>query len=50
MEQQGDDFRHRLREGFLAEAARRPDRIIVIDATQPVQDIHAAVCAAIWRP
>lgn len=30
MEQQGEAFHARVREGFLAEAARRPDRIVVV--------------------
>lgn len=32
LESRGDDFRARLRAGYLAEAARAPDRIAVIDA------------------
>ena len=31
MEQQGAEFHARVREGFLAEAARRPQEIVVID-------------------
>ncbi|MDZ4821804.1 MAG: dTMP kinase, partial [Planctomycetota bacterium] len=43
MEQQGDDFTSRLRSGFLAEAARQPDRIIVLDATQSIETVHAEI-------
>ena len=32
LESRGDEFRARLRAGYLAEAARTPDRIAVIDA------------------
>jgi dTMP kinase len=46
MEQQGDDFRARLRTGFLAEAARRPDRIVVIDANRPVEQVQADIRSA----
>jgi dTMP kinase len=46
MESQGDDFRHRLRDGFLAEAKRDPQRIAVIDASQTVEDVHTAMLAA----
>jgi dTMP kinase len=46
MEQHGQDFRQRLRTGFLAEAARRPDRITVIDASQSIDEVHARIRAA----
>jgi len=36
MEQQGDAFHARVRQGFLAEAARRPERIAVVDAGRPI--------------
>jgi len=49
MEQQGDAFRVRLREGFLQEAARRPDKIAVIDAAQTVEAVHADIRAAVER-
>ena len=34
MEQQGDEFHRRVREGFLAEAARQPEQITVVDASR----------------
>ena len=46
MEQQGDEFRQLLRTGFLAEARRDPDRIVVIDADQSVEAVHAEILAA----
>jgi dTMP kinase len=33
LENRGDEYRGRLRAGYLAESARRPDRIAVVDAT-----------------
>jgi len=43
MEQQGDAFHARVRQGFLVEAARQPDRIAVVDASQPVDRVQAAI-------
>jgi dTMP kinase len=43
MESQGDDFRRRLREGFRIEAARRPDKILVIDADRPIDIIQTEI-------
>jgi dTMP kinase len=45
MESQGNDFRHRLRSGFLDEATRSEGRIHVIGADRSVE----AVQAEIWR-
>ncbi|HJQ80059.1 MAG TPA: dTMP kinase [Lacipirellulaceae bacterium] len=45
MESQGPEYRRRLREGFLAEAARSEGRIHVIDANQAID----AVQSDIWR-
>lgn len=45
MESQGLEYRRRLREGFLAEAARSDGRIYVIDANQAID----AVQSDIWR-
>ena len=47
MEQQGDDFRDRLRQGFLSEAGRRPDQIVVIDAARPVAVVQADIRRAV---
>ena len=47
LENRGDAFRARLRAGYLAEAARRPDRIAVVDATGSPADVQANVRQAI---
>ena len=49
MEQQGDEFRARLRAGFLAEAERQPDLIAVINAGQSIKAVHADICSAAKR-
>ena len=49
MEAQGLEFQRRVRAGFLAEAARRPERIAVIDATQTPEEVHGDIVAAIRR-
>jgi dTMP kinase len=49
MEQQGDDFRQRLRAGFLAEAARKPDRIIVINADRSIDQVQTDIRTAAER-
>jgi len=49
MEQHGQEFRQRLRAGFLAEATRRPDRIVVIDASRSIEEVHTQICAAAER-
>ena len=43
MEQQGDAFRAALRAGYLAEAARQPERIVVIDASRTVEEVQAEI-------
>lgn len=45
MESQGDEYRERLRQGFLQEAARAPEQIHVIDAGQSIEAVHADI----WR-
>ncbi len=49
MESQGDEFRRKLREGFRIEAARRPDKILVIDADREVDVIQAEIRQAADR-
>lgn len=39
MERRGDDYRRRVREGFLAEGAANADRIHVIDAGRSVEEV-----------
>ena len=43
MEQQGDAFHARVREGFLTEAARRSAQIVVIDAARPIDQVQAEI-------
>jgi dTMP kinase len=43
MESKPRDFHERVREGFLTEARRRPDRISVIDATPGADEVQAAL-------
>lgn len=43
MEQQGAAFHARVREGFLIEAARAPDRITVVDASGTVEQVQTEI-------
>ncbi len=45
MESQGDDYRERVRAGFLLEAAKAPEQIHVIDAGQSIEVVQANI----WR-
>jgi len=47
LENRGDAYRGRLRAGYLAEAARRPQQIAVIDAARDTAAVQAAMRAAI---
>ena len=47
MESRGGEFRERIRQGFLAEARKRPAEIIVVPADLPVPEVHAQIIAAI---
>lgn len=46
MENRGVEYRERLRAGFLLEAQRRPE-VVVIDAGQSVETVHAAIVKAV---
>jgi dTMP kinase len=46
MESQGLEFLRRVRNGFLAEAARHPERMVVIDAAADPATVQAAIQAA----
>ncbi len=46
MELQGDAFHASVREGFLAEAARRPDEIVVVNAARPIEEVQEDIRAA----
>ena len=43
MEQRGLDFLARVRQGFLSEAARQPNRMLVIDASRPIEAIQSEI-------
>jgi dTMP kinase len=47
LENRGDAYRERLRAGFLAEAAREPVAIVVIDATGGPDEVAARIRAAV---
>ena len=46
MESQGDEFAQRVRRGYLTEAGRDPDRIIVIDAAREIEQVQFDIRAA----
>lgn len=47
LETRGDGYRRRVREGYLAEAAREPGRTRVIDAAGNIEEVAAAIRAAV---
>lgn len=47
LENRGDDFRRRLRDGYRAEAARDPLRIKTVDATGSPDDVAALMRSAV---
>ena len=49
MESRADDFYERVRTGFLTEARRRPDRIVVVDAARPIKEVHEHICQEVAR-
>jgi dTMP kinase len=49
MESQGETFQQRLRAGFLAEAVKDPQHIVVIDAARNVDEVQADIRAAAGR-
>ena len=49
MEEQGDEFRRRVREGFLTEAAKNRERIVVINAARSIDDVQADIRAAVEK-
>ena len=49
MESQGPAYQARLRQGFLAEAARDPARIVVVDAAREIDAVQADIRAAASR-
>lgn len=49
MEQREVQYHHRVRQGFLLEAERKPDRIRVLDANRSVEDVHQDICQEVGR-
>jgi len=49
VEQRGCEFQQRVREGFLLEARAAGDGIAVVDASGAIDDVQAAVQAAVRR-
>lgn len=49
MESRAVEFHYRVREGFLEEAQRRPERIRVIDASPPIEVVHERICQEVAR-
>lgn len=49
LESRDIQYRARLREGFLLEARRLPQQIMVMDAAKSADEVHASVCAAARR-
>lgn len=47
LEARDDNFHRRVREGFLKEAARNPERIKVLDASPPVEEVHRELRALV---
>lgn len=49
IENRGDEFRARLRAGYLLEAQNHPDRIVLIDAARPIEVVQTAIREATQR-
>lgn len=49
MEQQGLEFRRRIREGFLAAAAQRPESVVVISADESIDAVQAEIRTALQK-
>jgi dTMP kinase len=49
MERQGDAFLSRLRDGYLTEAAKHPDSIVVIDAARSIEEVQSDIQQAVER-
>jgi len=47
LENRGEEYRARLRAGYLAEARSQPDRVVIIDATAGIDDVAAAIRRAV---
>ena len=49
MEMQGLEFHTRVREGFLTEARRQPEQIVVVDASRPIDIVQEGLRVAAQR-
>ena len=49
MEVRGDDYREKLRKGFLDEAAKAPEQIVVVDAAGTVTEVQQRVLQSAAR-
>lgn len=49
MEQQGDDFHARVRQGFLDEASRQSGKIVVVDAAQSIDRVQSEIRNVVGR-
>ncbi len=49
MEMQGLEFHAQVREGFLTEARQQPGRIVVVDASRPIDIVQADLRVAAQR-
>ena len=49
MERRDAAYHARVRDGFLTEARRQPDRIRVIDASQSAEAVHETICREVER-
>jgi dTMP kinase len=49
MEKQGAEFHARVREGFLAEAARSPGQIVVVNAARSVEEVQEEIRKIVER-
>lgn len=47
LENRGDDYRRRLRDGYREEAARRPGRIALVDAAAGIDEVGARLREAV---
>ena len=47
MEAESLEFHRLVRQGFLVESRKNPQRFRVIDASQPPESVHAQILAAV---
>ena len=49
LESRDADYHEKVRAGFLAEAARHPDLIRIIDASGSIESVHERICQEVGR-